>query len=280
MSTNSLDANSKLLKFAVVNLKAEFGAQEKNLTRITGWVKRLTDQGAEVIGFPEMSLCGYDRTDTLIPYLERIPGASTQALSVLAARYDVLIMAGLATFDKVGNKHISQVAVSPDGVEAVYHKNYLSPKEMQFFSSGCEAAVVQYRGWNIGMQLCYDTHFPTLSEAQALLGADVLFMAFASPNETSEEKCARLMRFLPARAYDNSCYVVSCNLTGIGGSGQQFPGGALAFSTKGKLLARACGESEDNLLVSLKKPELDRIRSNPRAYFLSHQKLTNLRNKQ
>lgn len=272
MISSSGDVPNQTLKFAAVNLTAAPGEKEKNLSRMAGWVERLSQMGAEVVGFPELSVCGYDSGQSIAPYLEPVPGPSTEVLTTVAAKYNVLVLAGLARCDRLENRYIAQVAVSPHGVEAIYHKIYLSPNEAQFFSPGQCAEVFSYHGWKIGMQLCYDTHFPELSTAQALRGADVLFMGFATPHETADEKCARFMRYLPARAYDNSCYVVNCCLSGTGKREQNFSGGALAFDPKGNLIAHACDEEESFLLVTLERNALQHIRSRPKAHFLSHHK--------
>ena len=43
-------------------------------------------------------------------------------------------------------------------------------------------------GITLGIQLCYDAHFPELSTRMALDGADVIFMPHASPRGTPSKK--------------------------------------------------------------------------------------------
>jgi N-carbamoylputrescine amidase len=258
------------LRFAAVNLEVSFGDLEGNLARSEEWIVRLAGQGAEVVAFPELSITGYGRTDAISPVLQQIPGSLTDRLTSIAQRADVLILAGAATVDSNGDRQISHLAVSGQGLLGVYQKIYLSPAEAEFYSPGQIPLVVSYRGWQIGIQLCYDTHFPGLSRAQAAQGADVLFMGFATPKHHGSEVCQRLMRYLPARAYDNSCYVISCNLRGVGASGRQYPGGALGIDPKGRLVEIRSGGEDNYLLMDLAAAELSRIRGNPKAYFLAH----------
>ena len=260
------------LKFAAVNFRSEFGEIQKNLDRIENWVSKLQSKGAQVIGFPEMSICGYSRSEAIIPHLQNMSGSVVNTLREIAVRYDVLILAGLATQNQHGERFISQVAVSPQRDSLFYHKVHLSPTEATFYTPGEEVSLFSYLGWQIGLQLCYDSHFPEMSTLLALQGADVLFIGYASPHETVQIKCERLVRFLSARAYDNSCYLVSCNLSGFGDSGQVFPGGALAFSPKGKLIANACEQNEDFLLIELDPSSLERIRSTKMGHFLSRRR--------
>ena len=58
---------------AAINFRAEFGQIEANLNRIRAWTARMAQQGAEIICFPEMSLCGYERTDLVHSLLQPIP---------------------------------------------------------------------------------------------------------------------------------------------------------------------------------------------------------------
>ncbi len=258
------------LRVGAVSFKADFGDLEGNLSRIENWVSRLSGQGANLIGFPEMSICGYDNRESIFSLLQPIPGSATVKLLEIASKYRVLVIAGLCTANGMGQHRISQLAISAHGILAMQHKLHLSPKEAKVFTPGDEIAVFDYLGWRIGMQLCYDTHFPEVSTVQALHGAHLSFMSFASAREDSQQAYyERLMRYLPARAYDNSFYVVACNLAGLGGNEQKFPGGSLAFSPKGELIAKSIDGAENYVLVDLSMQSIERLRNRPKAHFIS-----------
>lgn len=260
--------DSRSLRFAVVNLVVEFGQVEANLARIESWVARLAAEGAQVVAFPEMSLCGYAAGEEITPYLQPLPGPATQSLQHIAARYGVLLLAGQAR-QQAEERYISQVAVSGEGVLAVYDKIFLSPHEAAYYTPGTQPCLVPYDGWSIGLQLCYDSHFPALSAAQALAGADILYLAFATPHESIDAYSERLMRYLPARAYDNSCYLISCNQSRQNRKGRPYPGFALAMDPKGRLIGQASG-CESYLLLEFEKEPLEKLRANPKAHFIRH----------
>lgn len=268
----------KNLAVAAVNLKIQVGQIEANLNRIEEWVSKLSGKGAQVIGFPEMAVCGYDRSEAIIPCLEPVPGPATNHLVEIASRYDVLILAGMGTVKPGRQYQISQVAASPKGIKHIHHKVQLGTPERKLFTPGDDISVFEYHGWRIGMQICYETHYPEISTIQALQRADLLFMAFAAPSMGStmghgtQESNQRLKRYLPARAYDNSCYVISCNLTGRGLSGAEFCGGALALSPTGKIMGEVCHAEEDALLVELKAGDLEGLCNRHKGTFLSHRK--------
>ena len=268
MRFNNLEKASPALNFAVVNLSVEFGKVNNNLAHIAETVANLASQGADVVAFPEMAVPGYVTSDMITPFLEPVPGPSTRKLQEIAGETGVLILAGLAR-QAEGNRYISQLAISGEGVLAVYDKIFLSPKEALYYTAGNQPHLVTYKGWSIGVQLCYDSHFPELSAFQALKGADILFFAFASPHESAKEHGERLMRYLPARAYDNSCYVISCNQSGENVNGFEYPGYAMALDPKGKLIDHVYGRNS-HLMVTFQREPLDVIRNNDKAYFLGH----------
>jgi predicted amidohydrolase len=124
------------LKFTAINFRSELGEIQKNLDWMENWVSKLQSKGAQVIRFPEMSICGYSRSEAIIPHLQNISGSIVSTLREIAARYDVLILAGLATQNQHRERFISQVAVSPQGSSLFYNKVHLSPTEAAFYTPG------------------------------------------------------------------------------------------------------------------------------------------------
>jgi len=262
----------KDITVAAVNFQAMFGEVEANLERIAGWAERLARQGVEIACFPEMCICGYGRTAAIRPLAQPIPGPATDRLVSIAARYSVTLLAGLAEVDSQGRRFISHVVAAPRGLAGVYRKTHLSPLEREVFQPGDEIGVFEHEGCAFGMQICYDAHFPELSTLQALAGAEVLFIGFASPRGDPQTMKDRLLRYLPARAYDNGCYVVACNLVGERRSGGPWPGVALVIGPKGEVLAQSSGWVKDAVIARLSGSEIDRIRRTKMGYFIEHRR--------
>jgi N-carbamoylputrescine amidase len=256
---------------AAVNFRAEFGNIETNLNRIEAWTEKLAYQGAEIVCFPEMCLCGYERTIAIHSFSQPIPGPATDRLIAIAVQYGVTVLAGLAEVD-TGRRFISHVVATPQGLTGVYRKTHPNLPERGVFEAGDEIGVFAHPGCTLGLQLCYDAHFPELSTLQALAGAEILFVASASPRDDPQTKKERMLRYLPARAYDNGCYLVACNLVGNGSRGQSFAGVALVISPKGKVLAEALGWEEGVALARLNGDEIERLRRTKMGYFLAHRR--------
>jgi N-carbamoylputrescine amidase len=262
----------KDLTVAAVNFRAEFGKIEENLENVRRWAGQLSRQGAQLICFPEMGLSGYDRTPAIHDYCLSVPGPATDELAAIAVRYGVTLLVGLAEVDEEGRRFISQVIVGPEGLVGVYRKTHLNRPEQEIFRAGDDIGVFQLDGCTVGVQLCYDAHYPELSTLQALAGAEILCVASASPRDDPPAKRERMLRYLPARAYDNSCYLLACNLVGTGAQGQSFGGVALIISPKGELLAEAVGWTEGAAVARLPGGEIERLRRTKMGYFLAHRR--------
>jgi N-carbamoylputrescine amidase len=127
-------------------------------------------------------------------------------------------------------------------------------------------------GVKLGMQLCYDAHFPELSTCMAVAGADILFMPHASPRGTTAEKYNSWMRHLSARAFDNGVFIVACNQTGNNQNGLQFPGVAVMIGPDGQVTDKRLSEKDDILVADLKSEDLAAVRTHRMRYFLPNRR--------
>ena len=80
------------------------------------------------------------------------------------------------------------------------------------------------------------------------------------------------MRHLPARAYDNSLFVVACNQVGDNGKGLCFPGIALILDPSGKIQKKNISGKERMIITDLKGVDLKRIRENKMRFFLPNRR--------
>ncbi len=100
--------------------------------------------------------------------------------------------------------------VRPDGTYAAYDKRHLFSfaGEDKNYTPGGERAVVEYNGWRILLQVCYDLRFPVFSRN---LGDYDLILYVADWPTVRVGAWNTLLR---ARAIENQCYVVGVNRTG------------------------------------------------------------------
>lgn len=258
------------IRIAAVSCESRFGDVLRNLETVERWAKELHGGGVDVACFPELCLSGYSLDDTIKDASGPVPGEVTGHLEHIARLYGMVIVAGLPELTTRGI-YISQAVVTPERYEGSYRKIHLSPDEGAHFFPGKEAPLFDWRGFRFGIGLCYDAHFPELATTYALKGADLIFYASASPRpETAEEKMHRWLRYLPARAYDNTVYVAACNQSGRSDSGMTFHGVSIILDPKGVPMEQKFAEGECAAVTDIRRSDLDAFRSSVKGHFLKH----------
>jgi N-carbamoylputrescine amidase len=260
------------IHIASVIFHAPVSRTDENIEKMERYVKEAKKQMVKIICFPEMNITGYStRMDVFRPTItdsEKI----LQKLTVMARQSDMVILSGFAEMDNAGHIFASHAVVKPDGEVGLYRKLYLSPPERDVFTKASDIPIFEAFNIRFGIQLCYDAHFPELASHMARKGADIIFIPHASPKGTPEEKYCSWMRHLPARAYDNSLFIVACNQTGNNGAGLDFPGLAMVFDPSGELIAKDISGQEGMVVTELKLELLEKVRGHRMRYFLPNRR--------
>ena len=262
----------KDIHIAAVISNSPVNETRRNLDQMVRWVKEARKKGASIICFPEMNITGYSTREDIINAAEPVPGPATKEIVKLAESENIVILAGIAEKDSNGRIFASHLIIKPHEPPSVYRKLQISPPERTIFTPGNKIPLFEFQRVKFGIQLCYDAHFPELSTCMAVNGADIIFIPHASPRGTSDEKFRSWMRHLPARAYDNSLFVIACNQTGDNGKGLNFPGVAMIIGPSGKVLSKDLSGKEGILVYDLKTDELNRVRNHRMRFFLPNRR--------
>jgi len=236
------------LKIATAQFEHKSHDKSFNLSLIRGLTEKAARQGAKVISFHECSITGYCfarrlTREQMESLAEPIPdGPSVQKLVEFAKTFDIVILAGLFEMGADGNIYKAQVCVDKNGLVASHRK--LHPFINPNLSPGNSYTVFDLYGWKCGILICYDNNIIENVRATALLGAKIIFMphvtmctpsprpgaGFVDPELWRDRESNReilnqefdglkgrgwLMKWLPARAYDNAVYVVFSNAIGM-----------------------------------------------------------------
>jgi len=236
------------------------------------WIKQAQGQGAQLICFPELTVTGYSTRPEIKESAEPVPGPISRSLQKLARDHQMVILAGMVERDDKNRVFASHLVVTPEKVSGVYRKIHIAPPERSIFSPGDTVPLFETAGIKLGIQLCYDAHFPELSTRMALGGADVIFMPHASPRGTPQEKLDSWMRHLTARAFDNGVFIVASNQVGKNQKGLDFPGLAVVIGPSGNVLQDETTDREGLLLTDLKAEELSAVRDHKMRYFLPNRR--------
>jgi len=238
------------IKVAAAQFEPKDGDKKYNLSVIEELTARASDQGVDIISFHELSITAYTHLKDLnkqqiAGLAEKVPGGeSINRLKKLATYYDITILAGLVEISSDDHLYNTYVCVDSTGLVAKHRK--LHPFINPNLSRGNNYTVFDLSGWKCGILICYDNNVIENVRATTILGADIIFaphvtMCTPSPmpgrgyvdkslweNRENDPVSLRmefdgpkgrqwLMRWLPARAYDNGVYYVFSNPIGYDG---------------------------------------------------------------
>jgi predicted amidohydrolase len=235
------------IRIAAAQFEHRDGDKAYNLGRIRDLTGKAVDHGAEVVCFHECSVTAYTFLQTLSrneleALAEPVPdGPSVAALYRIAEETRSVVMAGLIEREPDGQLFNCYVAVGPEGLIAKFHK--LHPFISPYLTPGRDYRVCEILGVKFGFLICYDNNLPENVRATTLLGAEVIIMPHVtgctpSPmpgrgtvapvlwaNRARDPARLRqefqgpkgrgwLMRWLPARAWENGVFAVFANNIG------------------------------------------------------------------
>ncbi len=260
------------IRVAAVVCPALVGETEANFKCLTAWVKKAKSRAVELVCFPELNLTGYCNSYEIVKLAQAIPGPLALKVAALAKQETMTILAGMVESNPNGLPFASHCVFCPDGSIQVYRKLHLAPPEVETFSAGDRIPVFKTAKITFGIQLCYDAHFPELTTAMAVQGADVIFVPHASPRGSAHDKHQSWLRHLPARAFDNGVFLVACNQTGDNCKGLSFPGNAVIIGPAGGILSKHISGDESMLIAELKTEELRAVRDHRMRYFFPNRR--------
>ncbi|KAM5344026.1 hypothetical protein ACJ41O_012563 [Fusarium nematophilum] len=280
------------LRIASVQFENASGDKAANLATIRRLAKQAAGFGCNVVAFHECSITGYTFASRLSraelrAIAEPVPsGSSTQELVSIARDVGIVVLAGLFEWeaeDGVDHIYNSYVCVSADGVLARFRK--LHPFISPYLSAGNELVVFDLLGWRAGILICYDNNVVENVRATALKGAEVLFAPHVTMCTPSSRPGAGfinpalwdaretdptflraefdglkgrswLMKWLPARAYDNGIYVVFSNPIGMDDD-QLKNGCSMVLDPFGDVLAECRRLGEDMAIAVCTRDKLE-----------------------
>jgi predicted amidohydrolase len=238
------------LRIAMVQMNSRVDDHVGNLATIERFTQQAAAQDVDIVCFPELCVCGYNAGDTSIPVPEALEGESLRRLEEISRNNKITLLAGLLERDVSGIVYNTQVISGPTGYVGHYRKTHVPSVEIDTWCQGDALGVFDHSKARFGIEICYDSHFPEASTILAEKGADLIFLPHASPSETPEEKRARWMRYVPARAYDNNVYVAICNPVGDNGAGRTFSGVTFICDPLGVVIAEVDSGTEEEMIVA------------------------------
>lgn len=247
-------------RIGLVQMESRVDAAEENLRIILKSARMASRQGVTHLCFPEMALHGYAPAEAGC-LAEPLSSLRVRAIAECAQELKMTLLVGMAELDteRPEKPYLAHLVALPDGQVHTYRKTHLGQNELEYFAPGEAFPVFASHGVKFAVGICWDWHFPEVAAIYSLKGAEILFAPHASP-AIAGDRVNLWLRYLGARAYDNSVYLGACNLCGGNGRGQTFSGGALVLGPKADLLGTMAAGKSGILTVELSAERLNRIR--------------------
>ncbi len=215
------------LKVVLVQRELIWESPERNRAQISQELAQHAES-QDLIVLPEMFTTGFSMN--ALANAEP-PGGDTEQWMLQQARHlDCAITGSIAVREdkKVFNR---MLFATPETLH-YYDKRHLfrMAGEHKRYQSGDRRVVINWRGWGILLQVCYDLRFPVFSRNREDYDL-ALFVA--------NWPAARRMHWrqlLVARAIENLACVVGVNRIGSDANGLDYSGDSMAVSADGELL--------------------------------------------
>lgn len=201
------------MRIALAQITATTDPQT-NLELVGDRCRRAAAAGAELVVFPEATLCAFTRAPSEVA--EPLDGPWATAVRELAGRLGITIVAGM--FTTADDARVHNTLLVTGATEARYDKIHLYDAlghlESEHVAPGTEPVVVEIGGVGVGLATCYDVRFPALFTRLAELGAEVILVPAAwAPGPGKSHQWRTLTT---ARALDSTCVVVAVDQAGVG----------------------------------------------------------------
>ena len=203
---------------------------------------------------------------------ESIPGPSTDILSPVAAKHNVVIIASLFEKRAEGLYHNTTAVIDADGKylgkyrkmhipddPGYYEKFYFTPGDLGY-------KVFNTKFAKIGVLICWDQWYPEAARITALMGAEILFYptaigwAITQDNETNVEQYNAWQTIQRSHAVANGIPVVSVNRVGREAD-MEFWGGSFITNAFGSLIYKATHNEEETVVTDIDLTKSERYRT-------------------
>ena len=239
------------VKAALAQIDLIVGDVPGNAAKIIDYAERARDaEGADIVVFPELSICGYPPEDLLFHAGLR----HDVEAAVAQIRDQVSGIAILLGFPEYADGHIyNACAVLRDGETLAHYRKQLLPNysvfdEERYFTAGKEPAVFKLNGIRIGLNICEDIWSSGPIGANRAAGAECVLVINGSPFEVGSQ--ANRENEIRSRVAETGIPVVYVNHVG-GQDELVFDGGSFVMDAAGEIVYRAQSFEESMQTVVL-----------------------------
>ena len=250
------------------------GTPATTLKKTIARIQKASAEGAQIIGLQELFATNYfcqTYDHDHFKLAQSIPGPVTEALSKVAKKEGVVIIAPVFEKRAEGIYHNSAVVIDADGSIAGKYRKMHIPDDPHFYEKfyfapgdlGFNAFQTKYA--KIGILICWDQWFPEAARLTALAGAQIIFYPTAigwhesEPKEVAKKQLEGWQVIQRGHAVANEVFIAATNRVGKEGP-VTFWGHSFISDPFGHVIAEAGQTAEQNLMATCDLSEIENTR--------------------
>jgi NAD+ synthase (glutamine-hydrolysing) len=253
------------MKIAVAQIDTTIGDFSGNFRKILNLGRRAEREGADLVLFPELAVCGYPPRD-LVERRAFVSESERAAARIARSSGRALWLYGSLERNpaRAGRRVFNAAIAAREGrIVARYHKRLLPTYDVfdegRYIEPGRRPLVLRLRGRRIGVTICEDIWNDKTFWKHPLYPTDPVrdmkplrldLHANISASPWTLGKARLRERMMKQIARQTGVPLVSCNLVG-GNDNLVFDGGSSAFDRRGRLVARGHSFREDFWMIAL-----------------------------
>ena len=268
---------TKRLKVAIAQIGSKLANVEANLEKHLSYIKKATEENADIIIFPELSLTGYSLKDAVYDVAMKPDDKRLQPLC--EASMHISICVGMVELTDNFEAKNTNLFFENGKIIARHRKVYLPTygvyEEKRYFTPGNRFRAFDSEFGRFGMLICEDIWHPSSTSILALDGALAIFVNSAGilrgVHEKEKPENIQIWENLNrSSAHLFTSYLIFCNRVGTE-DGLIFWGGSEIVDPHGNLVVKAPYFEEDLIISEIDWLKLKHARIH--TTFLSDERL-------
>lgn len=227
---------------------------EKNYETMVKAIKHAKEKQIELVVFPECALTGYPPMDMASCSEVDFPRVEEccEKLQALCNETGVAFIIGTIANEN-GKIYNRALFFAPESVPVTYDKRALWGWDRDNFTRGEKRGVVDYKGFCIGIRICFEIRFPEFFRELYKEKTDLDVVLFYDvTNEENIDRYNMIKGHIQTRAVENVCTFITSNTIK---PYQTAP--TAIFGRSGQILAECPRNEEAFVKYDLEKKEYD-----------------------
>ena len=217
-----------------------------------------SDVQLDLLLLPEMFNTGFSMNTQQSESMENSKGINF--LKTLSSELNCAIFTSLIISEE--KKHFNRgVFIDTNQNIQLYdkRKTFGLAGEDKVFTSGETPTLVEFNGWKIILQICYDLRFPELTANRLFPDGSSKFDMILYVANWPEKRQEHWNALLKARAIENQSFVIACNRVGIDFNDINYSGSSCVINAVGTIISKESNK-EGLIVTTIDKSDLNEIR--------------------